>query len=366
MRGRSYWLLVIGSWCLVSGGVVRGDIWPSWLSPMQGGFDRGNQCLSGAVERLTVVAGPDAWKTYATTNIWGDYFKQRTKIVAAKNILGAAVDNANGKFVFPDSGYTPASGVIVTRTGLTARIGVGPEWWTNTPAFNVAVETNGFRFMPAALSNLVWVAYRSQENDNDYYNVFATNLLARACNGSGTNKEAAIADGELAWASATIYTNSTAIGYPSDSYLIYSTNGGFVVYMHKVIGDRFWSAWRYDANAAAQDYNTILKDSVKQLWFTAHVQPTLVGRAVLFNDQGDTVATNPTTPLIEWTHYAGVTNGAPAQLGQVSIDVAPTGCGDVGDAYYGWSTRWGESAYPWTTLHKFNPAGLTNGFKWFK
>jgi len=139
---------------ILTAGAACADVWPSWLSPASGSYDRGNQALSGAVERLTVVAGPNAWTNYITTNIWQSYFSQWAKCDAAKRILSNAV--ANTGWIYPAADWTPESFERVTHTGLLAKVGAPTNWWTSTPRFNLAMESNGWRFIPDIQSNIAW------------------------------------------------------------------------------------------------------------------------------------------------------------------------------------------------------------------
>lgn len=139
--------------CLCAG-VALADVWPSWLSPAQGSYDRGNQALSGAVERLTVSVGPDAWTNYITTNIWASYFSQAAKLKASKAMFKAAVDT--GIWTRPATNWTPETAETVTASNLLAWCGAPSGWWTNHPYVNIAAVSNGWRFLPDVASNLVW------------------------------------------------------------------------------------------------------------------------------------------------------------------------------------------------------------------
>ena len=142
--------------------------WPSWSRPMEKSFDRGNQALSSAVERLTVSVGPQAWTNYITTNLWASYFSQGTKLKASKNMLKAAVDS--GGWVRPVSPWHPTSSIPVTASNLLVWAGAPSGWWTNHPYVNVAGVSNGWRFWPDVASNVQWQAKRVE-----YYPEVCTN-----------------------------------------------------------------------------------------------------------------------------------------------------------------------------------------------
>jgi hypothetical protein len=123
---------------------------------MQGSYDRGNQAVSAAVERLTVVAGPDAWTNYVVPEIYSNFFAQWTKCQAAKTMLGAAIEA--GDWVFTSDPYAASNSTAITKSNLMDRMGVPTNWFDVTPRFNLAMETNGWRFIPTAMSNVVWTA----------------------------------------------------------------------------------------------------------------------------------------------------------------------------------------------------------------
>ena len=137
---------------MLTGCAAFADVWPSWLSPASGSFERGNQALSGAVERLTVVAGPDAWTSYCSTNIFASYFSQYAKLAATKAMLKAAIE-ADVYFT-PTNAYPLDSGSNWTTAALASHVGAPSTWWTNTPHFNLAMDSNGWMFIPAIESNM--------------------------------------------------------------------------------------------------------------------------------------------------------------------------------------------------------------------
>ena len=149
---------------------IAGAACAQWPSPAHqyNSFERGNQALSGAVERASVTTSPKIWTNVTYSSLYGNWFSQRTKCVAAKTILSNAV--AYGAWIFPTNSYNPDMGMRVTHSNLLARVGAPTNWWVSTPWFNLASESNGWRFMDSIQSNVVWT-----EAQVDYYPVTFTN-----------------------------------------------------------------------------------------------------------------------------------------------------------------------------------------------
>jgi len=171
---------------ILTAGAACADVWPSWLSPASGSYDRGNQALSGAVERLTVVAGPWAYTNYMTTNLYASYFSQWAKCDTAKRILSASL--SDGKWVYPAGSYDPDTLSVVTKANLITTFGLPTNYWDVTPRFNLAVETNGWVLIPGIMSNVVWTK-TAHAVDGGYTNAFwagylETNTWAAATNGA--------------------------------------------------------------------------------------------------------------------------------------------------------------------------------------
>ena len=150
--------------------LAAGTACAQWPSPAHqyNSFERGNQALSGAVERASVTTSPKIWTNSTYSSLYGKWFSQRTKCVAAKTILSNAV--AYGAWIFPTNSYNPDMGMRVTHSNLLARVGAPTNWWVSTPWFNLASESNGWWFMDSIQSNLVWT-----EAPVDYYPVTFTN-----------------------------------------------------------------------------------------------------------------------------------------------------------------------------------------------
>jgi len=348
------WLLII----LMLPCVVLADIWPSWLSPMQGGYDRGNQVLSGAVERLTVVAGPTAWTNYATTNIWCDYFKQRTKCHAAKNILWASLPAGVEKWVFTNADFSPTNYVTITRTGLLARCGLPTNWWAVTPYFNLATETNGFRFWPLVLSNMVWMGYPVALDDVGATNQYWMEGLGDAVETSwedayndAASKFVLVDDysdeydnlvlGVAAWVEAWVYQ-------PDTNLVVYY--GADII---RWFASVFWKARSYDVqvtNAASSD----------ELWMRGTNEPVL-GNTDLWDAFQDDVL--PAWKKIGVSERAkGLAQGLPVDVGGTNAPEWDAIIAAITNetTSVGWENR--EAVYDsgdaWHVLHKFH-------FQWF-
>jgi hypothetical protein len=303
---------------ILTAGAACADVWPSWLSPAQGGYDRGNQALSGAVERLTVVAGPDAWTNYMTTNLYASYFSQWAKCDAAKRILSAAV--VGGYYVFPTTNFIPDNAVYVGKSNLLARIGAPTNWWDVTPRFNLAMETNGWRLMPAAMSNVVWVQDGWPSSLPIWYS--ETNAQLSQINPGGTWSTAASSPDlmNFAWASAT----NDAKRQASDFY------------------------WTIGATFMGQPL-----DGIEFVGESA----VRVSALDTFDTQGDPVSTNFFTVLV-WTNAVG--GVSPTWNLHTNQTAQPT---NISAGKIGWSyDAFGE--YGSSMLLKYN--GTTNGFKWFR
>ncbi len=349
------WLLILIPSMLMAG------IWPSQDSIMQGGFDRGNQVLSGAVERLTVVLGATAWTNFATTNIFADYFKQRTKVVAAKAMIGAAVDT--GRFVFPDDPYTPTGAVVVTKSNLAVRAGVGQDWWTNTPFFNLASDTNGFRFIPAVMSNVVWIGHGGYGIDNGNYTLhrgsgdswdYLTNPVSVAIAEAVANYPSDGGDhqGHAFVYDAFIQGVTENDGVPRSFAFMeqyYSYHYFWYFVLDRVQNDVWANGFGEATNAAAA------------CTFYAKVYP-IVDYTDGYDSQGDNVDTNYLA-YTNWTRLAGDNKGPAVTIGDIGDADAPVEYAEEQDSWYsakGW--RFGDGH----TLHRFNDPALTGGFQWFR
>lgn len=343
---------------MLRAGLTQAAVWPSALSPMQGSYERGNQALSGAVERLTVVAGPMAWTNYAVTNIYASWFSQYAKCQAAKNMTGAAVDG--GYWVYPSTNYSPDTSQTVTRSNLLARYSLPTNWFDVTPRFNLAMETNGWRFYDALSSNVVWMtspAHSEWSNSVTLYatNSYPTNILSEA------------------WAQASgnwhIRTNASFIGGPGADSVSYFSGGNYEVSLFREYGDVFVSnLFLFAVNAQATN-----KDAVSTLYALTSI-PNVYGSVEGdYSAQDDSsVPTNEAHAfVVTWTNYAGAYTPSPSvRMGTADTNTPPQDVnGSIVDQSYfdtGWVLDDWISEASSVILHKFNDPSLTNGFKWFR
>lgn len=305
--------------------------WPSWLSPNVGGFDRGNQVLSGAVERLTVIKGPDAWTNYITTNIWKSYFSQGSKCKAAKNMIAPLfwypvyrVDHefSGSPWVSPASSNYPEGAVWwYTKEDLLSFVGAPSNWFDVHPYVAVSQSDYGWKYFPAVLSNMVWA--------DDAYHIYWSG-------GCMTNT------GFTIWFSDS--TNTSGYGNYGVDFA------------------RNWFGTELPQNAARNfskrkwmpQYSFLYP---AQYQFVGEVHPKItVGlvSATNFYAQGDPVMTNYYRALT-WTNSVG--GESPLWSMHADPTVMPPTQGG------GWEEDWAFGTY---YLFKFNAPGLTNGFKWFR
>ena len=263
------------------------------------------------------VAGPLAYTNYMTTNLYASYFSQWAKCDTAKRILSAAV--VGGYYVFPTTNFVPDNAVYVGKSNLLARIGAPTNWWDVTPRFNLAMETNGWRLMPAAMSNVVWIQDGWPSPVVMIFNETNTTLYQ----GAGTN-----------W-------GSTGGSPDLFNYAQFTTASNRT----RKSSDFYWS--------------------IDSAFFGLPVdQVEFVGEAVVrvtgldeFNPQGDPVSTN-WFPVLLWTNAIGGTS--PSFNLHADRTAQPTNYNasvDLGWIFDGLSESYSSA------LYKYN--GTTNGFKWF-
>jgi hypothetical protein len=346
--------------CVLCPVLALADAWPSWLSPNVKAHERGNEALSGAVERLTVVAGPNAWTNYITTNIWASYFSQWSKCQAAKNMLKAAVDTpyyneTSGlgvRWVEPVTNWNPGTAVKVTATGLLTKIGAPADWWTNTPRFALAVATNGWRFIPAAMSNVT--TYQESWDLLAASNGVAITWLSFFP--TGATVEARYNE---ALAQTPAVTNTPGGG--GSEAVVIDIVGGYI-YLWRASSDRYWS-W-----GDTQSPHITNTAAVVETWLLASEYNDAYGTLAFFDAQTDSV-TNAWVRQQSWTRAKGVTNGPSFRLGDSGDTNAPPNYGSIDDddgGMQGWTIDpyVGALGGNETFLHKFS--ATTNGFKWFR
>ena len=313
--------------------------WPS-IAHQYSGFERGSQSLSGAVERLAVVSGPMAYTNYATTNIFKDHYSQWARCQAAKNILRAAVDT--GMYLYADAGLMP-TGAVITASGLLSRIGAPPNWWTNTPHYNLASETNGWMLIPNAMSNVVWVKAHGWGHTNDIYAVSVVY--------SGTSYDDAYASAQSVYPESII-TNSY---YKPQSFVF-------------MVGSNYFGYSSYAAELERHHgdvFSVLSSDSVQfEASCTLYLKTTnniLFSPSESYYDaQGDSVS-QAYTNLVSWVNSVGAVTGTAVRIGDYSMVSAPLNYIVPSDDY--WATT-GWEIEDLCTILKYNLT--TNGFKWFK
>jgi len=352
--------------CLCAG-VALADIWPSWLSPAQGSYDRGNQAMSGAVERLTVSVGPDAWTNYITTNIWAGYFSQASKLRASKNMFKAALNGAT--WVRPVTNYTPETAQTVTESNILAWCGAPAGWWTNHPYVNIANSSNGWRFLPDVASNLVWVITEKTIDFTDdlhsysltYWSQWAGDYMQvgfGSCDYAYSNR-VYYDDGEGAWGVVP-----EQMAYYQCDFRDISNVSILVSYNSTSITGELFIAQVFPSSAISYGLPT-------NVW--GKLQPTsqnfFSGDHVnTFTNYGADVSTN-------WMEYAFIksnesavvffstpTYGTDYNLDHSEADSFPPKPRGQDFVTYerGWSTYLSE----WNAVLKYN--ATTNGFRWFR
>jgi hypothetical protein len=327
---------------------------------MLGGYDRGNVAVSAAVERLSVVAGTNAWKRYATTAIFADYFKQRTKLNAAKAMTAAAVDT--GRYVFPDAPYTPTGAVVVTRSNLAVRAGVGQDWWTNTPFFNLASDTNGFRFIPAVMTNLLMIQLFSAKT-------FSNNVVWFAYGSSGTSFSDAMSDAASKWDQG--YLSYNDIGASVETYFRFDEDDGghfhFEVWVNRYTGDCY-----VDPSLLSKAAMTNIGSKV-MVWNRFYDPWSgAFGFDPVFNAQGDSGVSTNWSVLWDWS-YAKTDTAAdlPAsiRIGSTGPSTMPPNYTLPPESDTGMETGWSLNKYGagipdrWIFTHRYD---VDDGFQWFK
>jgi hypothetical protein len=327
--------------CLCAG-VALADIWPSWLSPAQGSYDRGNQAMSGAVERLTVSVGPQAWTNYITTNIWAGYFSQASKLKASKNMFKAALNGAT--WVRPVTNYTPEISETVTESNILAWCGAPAGWWTNHPYGNIANSSNGWRFLPDVASNLVWASSTA----GGVTNVWGS----QAFSDLSTNVQTAFDSIDGSDFSTPI--PATAVeDMPMALVEGLYDDGDYQFSCIRMTGSVYVIAGNALTNTAAT--SLIYVKTGKALYF-GYVDSQ-------FSTQGDAI-TNIYTLTATWDRAAGVRISpfyGSDLFGQGSITNKPV---EYIDPIVSYPSEIGWQFDGVHTVHKYNVT--TNGFKWFR
>lgn len=316
---------------LLLAAATAGAQWPSWSKQFDS-YDRGNQALSSAVERLSVSVGSQAWTNYMTTNLWASYFSQGAKLKTSKLMLKAAVDA--GSWVRPDSGWTPDSSVSVTASNILSWAGAPNGWWTNHPYVNLAASSNGWRYLPYIASNIVW---RSVDGRPDF-----TNGTESAQYGSAYD-----------WVNC--YNNAIA-----DSPDYYTRSSMEYVFVYKAAYNLCSILWNRSYMRYVVD-ELPLTNSESQVYLWAVLFDD-GGESFYFDAQGCNVSTSWWV-TVEERFLAGQKDGSYFSLIPTNFAYPPTYSPepDVGIGL-GWDLNGGGSS--WLALHKFNYS--TNGFKWFR
>jgi hypothetical protein len=274
-----------------------------------------------------------------TTNLYASYFSQWAKCDTAKRILSAAVET--GAYLYPDAALMP-TGAVITTSGLLTRIGAPANWWTNTPRFNLAMETNGWRFIPAAMSNVVWAKANGWGHTNDVY--------AYSVGYSDVSYDDAYADANTYYPDAVLTNSfyepqSVALMY-GPAYLGASQYGAQLERHH---GDIF----------AVLSGNSIQFEASCSLYLKTTTN-TLFGPTESYYDaQGDSVS-QAYTNLLSWVNAAGAITSAPVRIGDYPMTTSLASRTNPTDDYIA-NTGWQIDDL--CTVLKY--IGPTNGFKWF-
>jgi hypothetical protein len=312
--------------------------------------------LSGAVERITVIYGPDFYTNYVTTNIWKDYFAQWVKCDAAKRMLSESL--SDGKWVYPKNSYAPDTLEVVNKSNLLAKLSLPTNWFEVTPRFNLAMETNGWMFIPDIQSNIVWRGFTS-----DFYHSFMIRT-----NGQSALWYAVTNNYEL---TNELYNIAVAAG-PSN----YTENAGgqsWVTYdypnleimMYKVKQDYQFNSQIYAySNAWRKGYELELYNLASRESGESTERYPLI-----FDDQDDAVFTN-WTAVTNFTMDAYELTSPILQYGPTEITNPPPRWFEGFDTdvfEYGWKGYQLENNDArFFALLRYNADGLTNGFKWFR
>jgi hypothetical protein len=313
------------------------------LKPFGDQYDRGNQAVSAAVERLSVVAGPWAWTNYAITNIYAGYFKQATKLRAAKNMLGAALDQV--WYIKVDTNYNSLNYVYLDRALVLSNAGAPSSWFTNTPYFNLAVETNGWRFLPAVCSQMVWTLYLDIGESvsttggakyawvtNGGASYGATYSIANSTGPTSTNAPDGL------YANAENYSgpsSNTIVAYRSWQWLSYKPTNDFSA-------DIIIHAWLEPPFAADPEYNGLTD------WNGTNYLAYSAGLGVY------------AVAVTNYSRLAGATNEPSFPFGSGGT-TCPSNTTETVNRTQGWQFN-SYGVHP--ILHKHN--ATTNGFKWFR
>ena len=333
---------------VLAAGAACADVWPSWLSPASGSYDRGNQALSGAVERLTVVYGPDYFTNYVTTNIWKDYFAQWQKCDAAKKILKASIDS--GRWIYVDYADLPTNATM-TATGLLQRVSAPTNWFDKTPRFNLAMEINGWVLFPAIMTNIVWMTGPSPSGA-------VTNGMRYYAFGTSNTYDNAVADALGKWSTTQGPGSSTL-----KSYVILATVGE----------DKTAALNRYDGGLYVSGFSTPHNTNFSAyVWIYNYVSEYSGGGVSVYSAQDDDVPSSPGYRYLgEWTNAPGSLRSQAFYLNLIGPTSAPSyyeypaSTNEVRNT--GWEIRANIVApppRPFRTIHRYNEH--TNGFKWFR
>lgn len=164
---------------------------PCWTNGEQfKWYDAANEANSAAVERCQ-AAGCSITTNYA----WGDWFKQRSKLVNAKANLKRAIP------YFILTNMIPTN-VQMTVTGVCASVGAPTNYLDSTPFFNLASSSNGWMFFDDIAKQLT----TTSEYDPVYAGYVSSEWWAY---GYSSNRQDAITNCFSSWT-----TNITARNYP--------------------------------------------------------------------------------------------------------------------------------------------------------
>lgn len=317
--------------------------WPSWLSPNVGAHDRGNEALSGAVERLTVAVGTQAWTSYMTTNLYASYFSQATKLRIAKSMLSNSV--ATGVWVQRDDSALgtnePSSWpmVVLNHSNVLAFAGASSNFWANNPSVAVATHPDGYVSYPSVASSIVWITQARTVRQLAISN--SLDVLAWVYN---TNSFAA------AYAEAT--TNMSVIGttvlFRSFAYSAIPVAGTYQIVLERLPN---YCALTNNSTAASVAFIGEVYAQVEKGTFDA------------YSPQNDNVTTNLRRYIV-WTNSQGVLKSPYWTFYEWPETNPPTQYSTNDSFYLGWQIP--SSGYNIREIRKYSAPEFTNGFKWFR
>ena len=273
------------------------------------------------------------------TNLTQNYFTQHGKLAAVKSALLASL--AYTTWVYPVQGDCPTN-ELVTKSNLIAKTSAPTNWFEVTPYFNLAMDSNGWMFVPQILSNLVWIVETAPVGALTNYSngTFGSS-------GVGDTYSNAYLDAVNNW-----YTTSTQALITSYATTFYfETNRAT---LKRSTADLYVSS--------VMNSEHVQRDSIIDIYNYF----TLATPGGTYDAQGDSVPSSPGYQLLGiWTNQNLATKSPVYSLSLVGSASAPANYSD--DTTLGWRINMGAaSPKPFRTIHKYNDPVLTNGFKWFR